>query len=97
MSDHCLTILQLNDLHGYQEPHPEVFRGACGFHYRTCGGLARIARVFRQVRDERPGAVLALDIGDTFHGTCGAVQSRQRGGGLRRGRCAARRATESAG
>lgn len=75
MSEHSLTILQLNDLHGYLEPHPEVFRGAGGLRYQTCGGLARIASVFRQVRAERPGAVLALDNGDTFHGTYVAVQS----------------------
>ncbi len=71
-----LTILQLNDLHGYLEPHPEVFRGAGEFTYRSCGGLARIATYFKQVRTENPGAVLALDNGDTFHGTYAAVQSR---------------------
>jgi hypothetical protein len=26
MSERKLTILQLNDLHGYLEPHPEVYR-----------------------------------------------------------------------
>ena len=70
-----LTILQMNDLHGYLEPHPEVFRGRGRFDYRTCGGLARIASIFTQVRAERPGEVLALDNGDTFHGTYVAVQS----------------------
>ncbi len=76
MPTRTLTILQLNDLHGYIEPHPEVFHGAGGSRYRTCGGLARIATVFRNVRASRPGAVLALDNGDTFHGTYVAVQSR---------------------
>ena len=76
MSRRQLTILQVNDLHGYLEPHPEVFRGRGRFDYRTCGGLARIAAIFRRVRGERPGAVLALDNGDTFHGTYVAVQSR---------------------
>ncbi len=75
MSERRLTILQINDLHGYLEPHPEVFRGAGGFDYRSCGGLARIASVFKRVRAERPGEVLALDNGDTFHGTYVAVQS----------------------
>ena len=43
MTERRLTILQINDLHGYLEPHPEVFRGRGKFNYRTCGGLARIA------------------------------------------------------
>lgn len=76
MSQRHLSILQINDLHGYLEPHPEVFRGRGQFNYRTCGGLARIASIFKQVRTERPGAVLALDNGDTFHGTFVAGQSR---------------------
>ena len=76
MTERHLTILQVNDLHGYVEPHPEVFRGSGHFDYRTCGGLARIASVFKRVRAERPGAVLALDNGDTFHGTHVAVQSK---------------------
>lgn len=71
-----LTVLQVNDLHGYLEPHPEVFHAAGGACYRRCGGLARIAQIFRQARAERPGAVLALDNGDTFHGTYVAVHSR---------------------
>ncbi len=76
MSERHLTILQLNDLHGYIEPHPEVFRAGSGFRYATRGGLARIATLFNRVRRERPGAVLALDNGDSFHGTYTAVESR---------------------
>lgn len=76
MPERRLTILQVNDLHGYLEPHPEVFRGRGRFTYRTCGGLARIAGIFERIRAERRGEVLALDNGDTFHGTFVAVQSR---------------------
>ena len=76
MTERHLTILQINDLHGYLEPHPEAFRGQGKFNYRTCGGLARIASIFKRVRAERPGEVLALDNGDTFHGTFVAGQSR---------------------
>ena len=71
-----LTLLQLNDLHGYLEPHPEVFRNQQGRYYATAGGIARIGTLFRQVRAERPGAVIALDNGDTFHGTFTAVHTR---------------------
>lgn len=76
MTERRLTLLQVNDLHGYLEPHPEAFRGRGQFTYRTCGGLARIASIFKRVRAERPGEVLALDNGDTFHGTFVAGQSR---------------------
>lgn len=76
MAARHLTILQLNDLHGYLEPHAEAFRGPLGIRYGTSGGLARIAALFRDVRRERPGAVLALDNGDTFHGTYVPVRTR---------------------
>jgi sulfur-oxidizing protein SoxB len=69
-----LTILQLNDLHGYIEPHVELVRTGEGAHYRQMGGLARIATVFAQVRQECKN-VIALDNGDTFHGTYAAVAS----------------------
>ncbi|MEG3179037.1 hypothetical protein U1872_22750, partial [Sphingomonas sp. RB3P16] len=72
-----VTILQLNDLHGYIEPHTELVRD-CGGKWRltTLGGASRIAGLFDQVRAERPGAVIALDNGDTFHGTHVAVASK---------------------
>ena len=72
----ALTILQINDLHGYLEPHPELFDLAQGSPLRPGGGLARIATIFRNVRRETEGAVIALDNGDTFHGTMPAVQTR---------------------
>ena len=75
MTNAMLTILQVNDLHGYIEPHLEVFRTEGAFGYRTCGGLARIKSVFNQARAENSGGVVALDNGDTFHGTYVAVRS----------------------
>ena len=71
-----LTLLQLNDLHGYIEPHPEMVRTAGEWSFTQLGGLARIATLFDQVRQEMGGAVIALDNGDTFHGTHVAVSSR---------------------
>ena len=74
-----LTILQLNDLHGYVEPHSELRRDAHGdFQFAQMGGLARIKTLFDQARQENPGGVIALDNGDTFHGTHFAVQDRAR-------------------
>jgi len=34
-----LTILQLNDLHGYLTPHPELFRLAPNDRFRSGGGV----------------------------------------------------------
>ena len=71
-----LTILQLNDSHGYLEAHPELFWEGSREAYRRAGGYARISTLFSRVREERRGAVLALDNGDTIHGTFPAVESR---------------------
>lgn len=71
-----LTILQINDTHGYLEPHPELFWQRGQAEYRTAGGYARLLTIFKQVRRERNGAVIALDNGDTFHGTFHAVHSK---------------------
>lgn len=53
MAERTLTVLQFNDLHGYIEPYSEVFRDYGGFNYETCGGLARIATVFKQPAQDR--------------------------------------------
>jgi sulfur-oxidizing protein SoxB len=71
-----LTFLQINDTHGYLEAHPELFWRYNRAVYRTAGGYARIRRVFDQIRKERgQDAVIALDNGDTLHGTFAAVNS----------------------
>ncbi|MCK9307911.1 MAG: bifunctional metallophosphatase/5'-nucleotidase, partial [Methanoculleus sp.] len=74
MTDH-LTLLQMNDSHGYLEPHQELFYAAGPPGYRTAGGYARIAALFEETRDAHPDQVLAFDCGDTIHGTYPAVQS----------------------
>lgn len=71
-----LTLLQLNDSHGYLDLHLEWFAGPHGAVYRNAGGYARIATLAKQIRDEANGQVLFLDNGDTFHGTYPIVQSR---------------------
>jgi len=76
MADKRLTLLQLNDVHAYLEPHPEVFWGPGGPEFRTAGGYARIAGLVDRVRRETGGKALLLDCGDTFHGTAPAVKTR---------------------
>lgn len=74
MTDH-LTLLQMNDSHGYLEPHQELFYAGGEPGYRVAGGYARIAALFEETRDAHPDQVLAFDCGDTIHGTYPAVQS----------------------
>jgi S-sulfosulfanyl-L-cysteine sulfohydrolase len=71
-----LTIIQLNDSHAYLEPHQEMFWEQGRKVYRKAGGFAHIAGYLKQVRQEKNGAVLALDCGDTFHGTYPAVATK---------------------
>ncbi|GHA81625.1 bifunctional metallophosphatase/5'-nucleotidase [Pontibacter akesuensis] len=70
-----ITILQLNDTHAYLEPHQEMFWESGTTIYRPAGGFAKIAGYLKQLRKEQKG-VLALDCGDTFHGTYPAVASK---------------------
>ena len=71
-----LTLLQMNDSHGYLEPHQELFYAGGPPEYRLAGGYARIATILEEVRDAQPGRVLSFDCGDTIHGTYPAVQSK---------------------
>ena len=72
----ALTIFQINDTHGYLEPHPELVWTPDGPTYPTMGGYAGIASLLKQARKENPEGVIAFDNGDTFHGTYPAVMSK---------------------
>ncbi len=74
-----LTLVQLNDSHGYVDLHNELFWTASGAEYRKTGGYARIAALLQQMHAERPNAVLAFDNGDTIHGTYAAVKTQGEG------------------
>ena len=73
-----LTIFQINDTHGYLEPHPELIWTPEGPAFPIMGGYARIAALLKKARTDSPDAVIALDNGDTFHGTYPAVMSKGR-------------------
>ncbi len=66
----------MNDSHAYMEPHSEFFWDGGQGSYREAGGYARIATIIKDTRERNPGSVLALDNGDTIHGTYPAVKSR---------------------
>jgi 2',3'-cyclic-nucleotide 2'-phosphodiesterase (5'-nucleotidase family) len=73
-----LTIVQMNDSHGYLDLHQELFWGGDHAEYRKAGGYGRIATLLNQMRRDNPGRVLAFDCGDTIHGTYPAAQPRER-------------------
>lgn len=79
MTTRRLSLLQINDVHGYVAPHPELFWSACGAVTRTAGGYARVRTLFDRAREEMDGAVIALDNGDALHGTHLAVSTRGEG------------------
>ncbi|MEV9641104.1 bifunctional metallophosphatase/5'-nucleotidase [Mammaliicoccus sciuri] len=71
-----LTLLQINDVHGYLEEHWEHFYEGNESVYTQVGGYARMAGYVRQVHKERNGSVLLFDGGDTFHGTHPVVDTK---------------------
>lgn len=75
MSKKQLTIMQMNDTHGYLEEHWEHFYDGNEGKYIRAGGYARIATYLKKVREEKNNHVLFLDGGDTFHGTYPVVQT----------------------
>jgi S-sulfosulfanyl-L-cysteine sulfohydrolase len=71
-----LLILQVNDVHGYMNLHPEWFWEGGSTTYRLAGGYARLNTLINNYRRLYPDATLLLDGGDTFHGTHPVVQSK---------------------
>jgi len=71
-----LSIVYINDVHGYLEPHPELFYKENGIEtVETAGGYAKIAAVIKAIRSNHSNTLL-FDGGDTFHGTLPVVQSK---------------------
>ncbi len=76
MNKRELTIIQMNDIHGYMEEHWEHFYEGNQSKYIIAGGLARIATYLKHVRKEKENNVLFFDGGDTFHGTHQVVKTK---------------------
>ncbi|NLY37077.1 MAG: bifunctional metallophosphatase/5'-nucleotidase [Tissierellia bacterium] len=78
MSKKNLTIIQLNDSHGYMQEHWEHFFEGDHSKYIRAGGYPRIASYLKDIGKEKEGKLLFLDGGDTFHGTYAVVETRGR-------------------
>lgn len=70
-----ITLLQMNDLHGYLDLHKEIYYDDNGIRIAKAGGFPRIFTLAERIRKEA-GEILFLDNGDTLHGTYEAVKSR---------------------
>ena len=70
-----LSIAYINDVHGYIEPHLELFYEGGNEIVKIAGGYARIASVIKEMRNQNQNTLL-FDGGDTFHGTLPVVQSK---------------------
>ncbi len=71
-----ITIVQINDSHGYLRPHDEIFFQDGKEIFKEAGGYARIAGLFDRIKNESLGSTVILDNGDTIHGTYLATNRR---------------------
>jgi len=70
-----LSIVHLNDVHGYLEPHPEIFFDEGKMDVKVTGGYSRIMSVINRIRRNSPNTLI-FDGGDTFHGTLPVIKSK---------------------
>lgn len=70
-----LKILFINDVHGYVEPHQELFYNGQEDYLKNVGGYARMAKYVKKQRKKHDN-VLVFDGGDTFHGTLPLLKSK---------------------
>ena len=69
--------MQVNDTHGYIDRHQEIFWDGAKPRHEEIGGFAKISGYFKSIREDRGrDSVIALDCGDTLHGTFAAVHSK---------------------
>ena len=52
-----LSIGFVNDIHGYVEPHNELFYNGGEEVIETAGGYARIATIFKNIKKENPNSL----------------------------------------
>ena len=70
-----LSIFYLNDVHGYLEPHAELFYRDGKEIIERAGGYASISTKIMELKNQHRNTLL-FDGGDTFHGTLPLIQSK---------------------
>ncbi|MFF5380829.1 bifunctional metallophosphatase/5'-nucleotidase [Pedobacter suwonensis] len=70
-----IDIAYFNDVHGYLEPHQEIFFEGRGKETRLAGGYARLKTLIEGIKAKNQNT-LVFDGGDTFHGTLPVLDSK---------------------
>lgn len=69
-----LSVIQINDTHGYIAPHEELYYDADDIYVKIAGGFARIKTVIDTIKKDQ--TTFIFDNGDTFHGTAEIVEDK---------------------
>jgi sulfur-oxidizing protein SoxB len=64
-----ITLAFFADIHGQLEEHPEMYWAGGKDEIVTAGGVARIAKLMREIRAANPEGTITLDLGDTIQGS----------------------------
>ena len=70
-----VTILQTTDVHCQLHPHDELFWEDEKIKFRTAGGYAHLATMFKEIRKKNPDTLI-IDTGDMFQGSQLSVETR---------------------
>jgi sulfur-oxidizing protein SoxB len=69
-----VTLLQTTDVHCQLHPHDELFWEHDTMAFRTTGGYAHLATLFKRVRSKNPNTFI-VDTGDMFQGSQLSVET----------------------
>jgi 2',3'-cyclic-nucleotide 2'-phosphodiesterase (5'-nucleotidase family) len=87
VEERSLTIIQLNDSHGYFEVHSELFWVGSREVYKGTGGYSRISTLFNRISEECGGTIMACVRGDHRLLQGGDPRGKENTGALRRALC----------
>lgn len=73
-----ITFAFFADIHGQLEEHPEMYWSSGKDEIVPAGGVARIAKLMREIRAANPEGTITLDLGDTIQGSGHVVMSEGR-------------------
>ena len=69
-----VTLLQTTDVHCQLHPHDEMFWEKNQMVFRTAGGYAHLATLFRELKAKNPNTFI-IDTGDMFQGSQLSVET----------------------
>ncbi len=69
-----VTILQTTDVHCQLHPHDELFWEKNKIAFRTAGGYAHLATLFKEIKEKNPNTFV-IDTGDMFQGSQLSVET----------------------